>query len=247
MAGPEYLMKSITDRVVFFLPDDRELQWAAMAVVQAYVNRYDEHMARNNQNASKFLFELEYHLIMPPADWAIFQRAGIELMHQPVEHIGTPDVWFDLRANRVASFEAAGKHACQAYGAITGASANPMPAVRKVKPCTSKLMLGYAYGEDIVVAEGKAYRMDLEDVCDLHDDQLTGVVGYASWRTYCAASMGLAVIEVLPKGRSRNWLSKFTNPLYYACTEDGRDEQIASAMADLEKRLCTIPAAIVPG
>jgi hypothetical protein len=57
-------------------------------------------------------------------------------------------------------------------------------------------------------------------------------VGHQSWQTYAAAAMGLPVVEILPKDRAVNWLSKFCNPLYRVI-EEGHLDRMPDTLKNL--------------
>ena len=48
----------------------------------------------------------------------------------------------------------------------------------------------------------------------MEDQKYTGFIGRASWESYLVASMGMPIIEIVPEGRPRAWLSKFLNGGY---------------------------------
>lgn len=229
----------ITEHVRFLLPKDLELLFAAMAVVQNYVNTYPQKMANASPQHGKF--RLRYDMDISEEDWQLFRNAGLVLNtlpeNLPLEHV---DAIFDLREERITQFQqSTNKHACQICGIVTGVSCPPMPMVRRVRPKLDKF-------------EWRAF-LDVADYCDemrlvnpgmllrLSSDEWTGIVGYASWGTYLAASMGLAVIEIQPAGRPRNWLSKWTNPFYrmIQTTDEFRMAYVIAAMKSIEEALAS--------
>ena len=72
---------TIIDEVLFRMPVDLELQFPAMAVLQSFVNGYDEKMHANNPvKDGSVTFELRYDVEMPDEDLLVTEQ---ELVQDP--------------------------------------------------------------------------------------------------------------------------------------------------------------------
>lgn len=229
----------VVDQVLFKMPQDRELQFPAMAVLQAFVNSFQAKMKSGVQPAPPPSYHLRYQVDMPKDDWLFFKTLGLSIVQQQ-EKIERPDLMLDFTEQRLELFKDSGKHVCQIYGIMSGVACPPLPVIRKVAPKIDgepkwalvryKLRGGIATGGDELAAA--------------KDAEWTGVIGYAGWETYLAASMGLPLIEILPRGRPRNWLSKWTSSVYRMVEETiGMEEDVDRAKENLEAVLCSLVAA----
>jgi hypothetical protein len=226
-----------TEDILFVLPRDRELQFPAMAALQSYVNSYAVKMRANTVTKEVPDYKLRYATTLSDDDWQFFLRLGIELNQQP-EEIGFPASVIELSDAKLLSFFGTEKHAAQICGAISGVECLPYP---KVKTGTMKLDdRGHLYP---VWVGGKPAGADGGE---MGDEQFLNIfreapvtcegsvlVGMQSWRTYAVAAAGLAVVEILPRDRPVNWLSKWKNPLYRLIEEDHL-EMLPDALASIE-------------
>ena len=196
------------DRAMFLMPRDKELQFPAVAVLQAYVNKFQAQNRDPMYNPTGLQSELAWDLRMNKADWQTFLDAGLALETQP-EPIEDYDVLMDMSDRRLQEKDWPDKHAAQVCGFITGVAAGPTVQVRGVKPKVDSFVwrtVGYDARYDAVTT--------MQELLTLKDGEITGVVGVAGPETYMAVCMGLAVVEILPPGRGRNWLSKWTSAGY---------------------------------
>ena len=194
---------------MFFLPKDRELQFPAMAILQSFVNYYDKKMQDPQVNPTKLPFTLEWDAQIEDADWQMFLRAGLEITITR-KFIDDYECLIDLSDERLKPEMWPGRHATQAMGFLTGVEAPPIPQLRKIDPKVDSYRWCAA---DMDLAK----RLDLihlEDLIAAKPGTITGVIGRASPMTYMAVCLGLAVVEILPPGRPKDWLSKWTSPGY---------------------------------
>ncbi len=196
----------IIDEVLFRMPKDRELQFPAMAVLQSFVNEYDIKMMANDVSRGKAEYQLRYDVEIAEEDWKFFQDIGLELK-KTRSKIAWPDAVMDFTEERINSYASFGKHVSQVCGLMCGVSCPPLPIIKKiaVKEDQPWLVVG---GIAIEYLSGLNHR---PDTGLLLDGTYCGCIGWADWRTYYAASMGWPVIELLPVGRPRTWLSKWAN------------------------------------
>lgn len=230
----------ITDRVLFKMPRDRELLFPATAILQSFVNGFQDKMQANHPLPdTPTEYRLEFQVDIEAGEWEFFRRAGFLLNQWPETLDEEPDMIIDLTEERLAKFASLGKHVTQVYGIMSGIGCPPLPILRQLKRTKEP---------------GKWLNLDCargEVLFDRLDGQLTGVIGYAGWETYLAASMGccwnhekaktfcdcLPVIEIIPKDRPVNWLSKFFNGHYRVC-EEGKgnvEKQIQQAIESIEE------------
>lgn len=232
--------REIVDNVIFNMPRDGELQCAAVAVMQAYVNGYKIKMENNNFSGGRANYTLKYRVLISDDDWAPFARAGLTLDIPPggASKIA-PCMYVDFQnANLMAHWDS-GKHVAQIYAHMAGVTCGPLPVVRRVKPRLTNRRWVYLLTDKLdwrhLGAIQSAFLadqlIDADDVPSLKDDEITGIIGFASKTTYLAAAMGLAVVEFVPRERPRNWLSKFSSSLYRAVDTDPVDYRRASMMA----------------
>jgi hypothetical protein len=249
METPAYIADIVHDNVHFIMPRDRELQFCAMAVLQRYVQTYDAKMAYNTPDKNK-LFRIMYSVDMPDADWQMFIDMGFKVAYKPqLQPITHPDMVVDLTDERINRFSHSGKHATQACGVMAGAETRSYPELKQIKPRDTKPAHWLVFDDDLWPFGLYPDPIGISFVpgADLRtawDGLYTGVIGYASWHTYLAVSVGLPVIEVLPEGRHRNWMSKFFSPYYRMVEGDDKHRQIAAAMRNIEELLCTQAAVI---
>src|ERR1017187_3075915 len=178
----------ITEQALFKMPKDRELQFPAMAVLQSYVNSYEEKMKANDVSYGTAKFRLFYDVEMPEEDWQFFQRAGLKLNTNRVklEHM---DMVFDLTEDRVESMHSSGKHVCQIFGVMTGVGCPAWPTLRTVHP---KMERPRRWGvcpydtlaETVWKESDEVIAIDEEMLLASVDRQWTGIVGLASRLTY---------------------------------------------------------------
>lgn len=233
----------IVDRVLFRLPQDLELQFPAIAVLQAFVNEYDANMAANNVSPEKVdTYKLQYAVDMATADWEFFVRLGLVLTHQPVVELdAAPHMVVDYSDDKLNHYQLKGKHVGQLCGSMLGIACPPIPVIRRV---ASRKILPFRWAvlesvpfsvSDKLINDTREF-VPADAVLYTLNGQLTGVVGVASRETYAIASMGLPVVEIVPASRPLYWLSKFSNIGYRAVVADSSDlaPLLEVAMEDLE-------------
>jgi hypothetical protein len=237
-AGPSQLHANnvpktvVIDKVLFKFPKDKEFQFPAAVVMQNYVNGYNFKMAHNDTSFGKATWELSYGIDIAKEDWELFQTIGLKLATQPVE-IKEPDMLVDLSEERLVSFGLSHKHCTQLYGLLCGVGTLPIPDV-------SERLIGDKNGPWAVLNDDLRFEQDWELVTadDLlnNKNKWKGVIGYQSWQTYMAATMGctfqnrldkpqlaigtFTVIEVLQKGHPQALLSKWINPKWHLVIEE---------------------------
>ncbi len=216
----------VQDNVLIVMPRDRELQWAAMAIVQKWVNNYETRMGMNDASGGRAQYVLHYSLEMPDEDFAIFQRAGLELVQQPEKITDRLDMVIDLTDERLLTFKDTGKHVVQACGALCGEENIALPLIRRVHPGLGGKWGAFdtgRFGQELVTPE-----MLHEAV----DGEWEGIIGIADWRMYMASAMMIPTIEIVPKNRNKNWLSKFSNLGYRMIqAEEGDDFTVKAESA----------------
>lgn len=235
----------IRDRVQFRFPKDRELLFPAASVFQRFVNDYNERMAAADAGQGhKYML----HYGVESEDWELLLRMGLQLK-QPREILNGWDMLVDFSEQRLAMFQHSGKHVCQAYCVMAGVGDVPaIPQIRTVRPNRQQDRWGFVGSENAEVTGGPyevsntwpvLQRISPEQLLDLNDEVLTGVIGNAGWETYLAASYGLPVIEVLPDDRPVTWLSKWINRYYRVVSGTAMPigAQIRAAMENLKEAL----------
>jgi len=221
-----------TEDVLFVMPKDRELQFPAMAALQMYVNNYEIKMQANCVLPTMPTYKFRYWAEMSDDDWNLFQRLGIELKQQR-EQLTFPDTVIELNDERLLSFFNSEKHAAQVCSAIAGVETPPYPLVKQAHAgewsgwlmCIGPYALSLS--ADNAPPDCFVSNLTSDELLTMpaHGNEITAaiVIGYQSWETYAAAAMGLSVIEILPKNKGANWLSKWKNPLYRVIEEDHLD------------------------
>lgn len=233
--------KELPDYVEFCLPTDHELQFPAIAVLQEYVNKYDDRMKVMDVSGGTVVNKLHYWVAdIPDEDWRFFIDAGLLLYYLPdtefIRALAVPDMVIDMRDGILDQFRESGKHACQICTIMAGVTSPAFPTLRKVMPDMTGSQWGVLGGVSVLMNGMKG--LTVEELLVAKDGQWTGIIGEAGRGTYLAAAFGLPVIEVIPKGRSRNWLSKWSN-MFYRVVDHSADNprQIAAAMSNLEGAL----------
>jgi hypothetical protein len=216
------------DNVLFRLPASREMQFAAMPIIQSFIAQYDDKMQTNHLLPGAGKFELHYHLDIPDKDWIFWQAVELELKQQP-EEIGRLDMEIDMREDAAMAFYAFDRHLTQIYGSMCGIAANPVPKVRMVRSALDRNVL------EIDCDEDRAQQHLMYAV----DDEISCVVGRRSWLTYWATAMNLPVIEIITSRDHRNWLSKWCSPIYRIIETDHMD-LLDRALDDLHEVVALI-------
>lgn len=216
----------ILDSTQFIMPRDWELQFPAMATLQAYVAVFKQKMQHNDATFGTKRWDIVYQIDIPDADLDFFKQAGL-LLAKDSEPLTEVDMLVDFSDAKLEWFKTCGKHVLQACAMLSGlpVTITPFPRLKNVKPSMSNLWLE-VNGNDTP---------DF-DLLKIADNQITGVYGLAGRWTFLAASMGLAVIEILPPGRPKRWLSKYANPLYRV-SENGTRAEISRAQSGVDKTL----------
>ena len=228
-------MRIIDDNVRFIMPSNREYQFAAMAIVQAFVNNYDEKMRLNNAMPDvEQRFVLHYEAAMPAEDWEFFQKAGVVLtkMPEPITHV---DMELDLTEDKAMSFFGSLRHVVQVYGQMCGINVSSFPQMRTVALASDWKVVFLDNMQVDWHGEGAHYpTVTGEQLLHVRDGDLTCVVGRAGWETYLAAAMGLYVAEIRPPDVPRNWLSKWASPFYYV-VDSNHIDLLPKMLRDMEE------------
>lgn len=231
----------VPDHVRFLMPSSRELQWAAMSIAQKWLNNYDTRMEAQDTSGGRALFDLHYEFTMPDEDFRIFEAVGLSLAKQPEKVFGPVDMIIDFREERIERLNDGLRHATQACGVMCGEDAKAVPKVRLVNPGVNAPWV--TTHEGLAVALGARY-VEAEAFYTVQNGDFRGMVGYAGWETYMAASMYLPVVEIVPATRSRNWLSKFCNLGYRPVRAGEKEiEETQRAMRSVEAMLCSLAQA----
>jgi len=238
-----------TEDILFIMPKDRELQFPAMAALQSYVNNYQMKMESNCVTTVMPEYRFRYQTTMSPEDWELFAKLGIALVQQP-EQISFPDSVIEMSDAKILSFYNSEKHAAQVCAALSGVEAPPYPKVKQPTPglasgvlCITDYPVPHTLLEKVLQWRGE-YSVQLmisEDWTRLLDTTTDAAptpvyVGTQSWQTYALSAMNLPVIEILPKGRGLNWLSKWKNSLYRLVEED-QLARVPDALRNIEATL----------
>lgn len=222
------MIEIIPDRILFVMPEDRELQFCAMSSMQCFVQTYADRMKVHNlAGPEKYKFELHYQVEIDPDHWKFFQRIGLEIRVLPERLTARPDMIIDMSDERLLKHKDSGMHACQWCNVMSGVPTPVIPAIRRVKPSLSvdrvwRSVDGMTAPEDLV------------------DGEVSGVYGYASWKTYLTCSMGIPTVEIIPYNRHVMWLSKFTNSGYRVIREDDDNlwfSMLTKAEVSIEREL----------
>lgn len=191
-----------TDNIRFLMPSQREYQYAAMAVVQAFVNGYANRCKVTDVSEGAVTYAMHYELMMREHDLAWFEACGLKLDSAPQRGLAIDSISMDidLTDDRLERFRTSGKHITQACGLMCGVLCPALPVVRGAALRTGDWVWLTSPDEDTVAA--------------IKDNEVTGVVGLAGPATYLAAARGLAVVEWTAQLDSPNWLTKWQNILY---------------------------------
>lgn len=224
----------VTDRVQFRMPKDREYQFPAMAVLQAYVNGFENKMRQNDvagvkcakcdtkrthqekcmkcgetKSVPMATYKIVYSHDMDSEHWGMFLRAGYVITTASTELDGI-DMMVDMSDNKINAHKSSGKHVSQICGMLAGTGATPLPGItRRVPRCGD---WQWATIDPFVVTG--LPKLTGDEIISMEDQKYTGFIGRASWESYLVASMGMPIIEIVPEGRPRAWLSKFLNGGY---------------------------------
>ncbi len=216
------------DSMHCILPSQRELQFAAMAVLQSYVKSYEQRMKASivkpdGKPLDDAKFILNYSLDISEEDLQFFYDAGLQLAYIPQkERVQLPAMLLDFSEEAVLPIvESTGKHVCQVYGMLCGVEDLPLPELPKVKPRLANNhngIWGILPGVEINTpfGGGQVVPIDGRALCVARDGQYSGIVGLAGWETYMSCAKGIPTIEYLPEGRGRTWLSKWAMITYRA-------------------------------
>ena len=224
----------VTDRVRFIMPKDREYQFPAMSILQAYVNGFAQKMKQHDvagvqcvkcalkrttvekclrcgetKTVSIATYKIAYSHDMDQDHWQMFLNAGLVLSIAPTK-LTNIDVLIDMSDEKIDYFKHSGKHVSQVCGIMAGTGATPLPGITRRVPrlgdwCWATIVPLTMDGLDMLTGE---------KIIAMEDQKYTGFIGHASWETYLVASMGLPVLEIVPVGRHRAWLSKWLNGGY---------------------------------
>ena len=203
------------------MPESREYQFAAFAVVQQYVNGFADKSRNHDVSGGTAVYRLQYELVMPKAALDFFVHdVGVRLVQPPEPRLDSITMEVDLREEIVDVFIPSGKHLVQACGLRCGVLVPPLPEVRRVR---------IRQDEGFRWLESPTY----QDLVCLSDYECTGIVARRGGETYMAAAMGLAVVE-LDDSLYSNWLSKWGNILYRRIQRMDDPELVKAAKASVE-------------
>jgi hypothetical protein len=231
----------VIDRVRFILPENTEYQFPALSVVEAWVNCFKNKMDVNDVSMGKAEWKLEYELVIPAEDLEFFYSAGMARLSPT--HLKQVDAVIDFSDKAIERFMGSNKHVLQICVMLAGLPVNaaPYPKLRSVKPLASNYRWGRANPAtaSLIAATPDLQPWGVGDLTKLDDHYLTGVIGEAGRGTALAAAMGLGVVEIVPSGRPRLWLSKYTSPLYRVVEEGASMSHVERAMRSVEKAIST--------
>jgi len=192
-------------------------------------------------------FRMRYQVQMADEQWDFFQRLGVDLK-QDREEIGFPDSVIEMTDEKLLSLYDSQKHCFQACSAIAGVEARAFPKSRVVD-CAHEfggtlLLVGPdVHGllmdvQDVMPRDLSISSTRVDDLIALSEGKSSIpmtpiVIGYQSWHTYTASTLGLPVIEVLQKGRAVNWFSKWQNAAY-RMIEYNRMDRLPGALHSIE-------------
>lgn len=223
----------VDDAVLFILPKDEELFFAAASVLQKWVNGYDMRMEANDVSGGHTKYKLLYGIDCDRYQWDVLIACGFELAQPPVT-VTRPNMVIDMSDERVLALRDSKLHACQICGVLAGEEAKPLPKLKQLEVNKSGewLDLRDNFLASVVV---------LDIVRGVYPKLPLGVVARASAASYLAASVGLPLIEVYPRDRPVEWLSKWQHK-YYRMVIDGEnvEQEIKQAKVSLmEHLLCS--------
>jgi hypothetical protein len=212
----------IHDSIQFLLPRSRELLFPVLAQVQTYVEGFPLKMKHHDtQSQIPKTFHLHFGLDWPAAERDFFAQVGLEFRQEP-EELAYPDALIDLREERLQLFQRPGRrHVADVCGILAGSTGTVLPHLRLIKA-----RYRGSWGKlGNFPTPFPTVPLTPTELIALRDGQLGGIVAYQSWESYLAAPMSLPVIEILPRERPRQWLSKWINP-YYRLVEEGRAQAL---------------------
>jgi hypothetical protein len=250
-------MTEVQDYVLFQFPKARDLQWAAVSVMQNFVNHYKAKMAARHNDVSqgKAIWKLHYNVVIPTEDWTIFEQMKVNLTQLP-EPLYEPDMVVEMSEDRLTRFTPSLKHVTQLFGILCGVECFPLPDVRELKHSfTGKWVV--INPDDQLGEIAAKHGWDVIDTAYLLNTTVfpwKGCVGDASWETYAAASMLLCagcrerIFQMNPKARCQGCgpvveihrekppynITKYANSAYRLVQGAGWVPQVDQAIDDLE-------------
>lgn len=228
----------VPDSIRIVMPKDREFQWAAMSIIQKWINNYDGRMEKNDASSGRAKYVLRYELDIPTEDMTIFLKAGLHLQHSSRKLEAHPDMVIDLCDDRLNRWKDSGKHVNQVAGYMCGEEAIALPLIRRVHPG-----LGGKWGTFDKWFDGVcgAMLVTADELMASQDGEWEGIVGRANWRMYLASAMMLPTIELCPNTRNKRWLSKFANLGYRALyADDLGGEELIGRITDAQESIRTM-------
>lgn len=249
----------VTDRVQFRMPKNREYQFPAMAVLQAYVNGFEHKMKQNDvagvkcakcglkrttnerclqcgemNTVSIATYKIAFNHDMAPEHWNMFMRAGFVLNVAPSE-LTDIDMLIDMSDDRINAHVSSGKHVAQICGMLAGTGSSPIPGITRRVPRIGDWQWATI---DPFITAGLP-KLTGDEIIEMEDQKYTGFIGRASWESYLVAAMGIPVVEIVPEGRPRAWLSKFLNGGYRVVSPNPELQQfqIQEAVSSVHQEL----------
>jgi hypothetical protein len=199
------------------MPKDRELQFSAMAALQSYTAQFQQKMALSHKTPDTE-FKLEYAIDIDPADLQMFFDAGVRLSQPPLQSVSNPDIILDFSDDRLLAFKDSGRHASQLCGQLCGVQDLPYPLMPQIKFGLDGAEWGFLGDLTRLRMVTTPYSRSIDGTSILHakDGELRGVVGFAGWETFLGVAKGLPTVEIVPEGRNKSWLSKWSSRTYRA-------------------------------
>ncbi len=200
----------ITERVRFLMPQSREYQFAAMAVLQQFVNGFTLKCARGEVAEEGVAYALDYVISgMHDNDLLFFIRPhrayahtslALTLSLMPLRELSGPATMeVDMSDERLESLRSSGKHIVQIGGLMCGILTPALPECRRVE---------IRRGDPVWL-----WNPTCEELQQVKDFEVTGVIAWRGAATYMAAVLGLAVVE-LDRPDYPNWITKWRLLLY---------------------------------
>lgn len=232
----------VNDFAVFKLPKSREYQFPAITAMQFWVRAYHFTTAINDYpykyGGEPNQYQLAYALDTDEQSYNWWVSRGISVPYSVETEVYTPylyssvpkhvqpTIWFDFTEERINKFIPGTRHMCQLYSALTGVNCADQTKDKKIRTVQTPYIVvphdqpnieePYTWvAFDGIKASATVHTPSDEEIVEkLMHHNITGVIGYAGWQTYYFASLGYAVIEIVPVGRKRSLMSKWGNPLY---------------------------------
>ena len=224
-----------TEKHLYIMPDDAEAFLAALAALQDYwkwtakrFTRVDIHIYFKNKL-------LKFLLPAFSADTVTSVTVVDDLFNRDYDHVVEFDGKVAYEMGKVTE-----KHITQVFGIIVGSE--PQKSTPDITACLKSNLTHI----DILIFPFPAAKQLFEFLMNNHPELQTTfvgtstpdwqdavgaklVVGLRSGMTYLAAAAGRGVLEIYPTDVHRNWLSKWSHPLYQMIYAN--PEQVSATLA----------------